>query len=64
KDHKEAIDQSSALDGGRTSCAKSDGSYQEPSDEDGLPGPDDGTNNYHRQSGLYRATGVHTNRGS
>ncbi|KAI9877029.1 MAG: hypothetical protein M1830_005003 [Pleopsidium flavum] len=43
KDDAEAIDKSNILRGGRTRGAKPDGSYAEPGDEEGLPGPDDGT---------------------
>ena len=42
QDDKEAIDQSNII-GGRTRGAKPSGGYQEPGDEQGLPGPEDGT---------------------
>ncbi|KAK6430322.1 hypothetical protein LTR95_013523 [Oleoguttula sp. CCFEE 5521] len=43
KDDKEAIDSSNIIDGSRTRGAKPAGTYQEPGDEEGLPGPEDGT---------------------
>ncbi|KAL8694686.1 MAG: hypothetical protein Q9218_000697 [Villophora microphyllina] len=42
QDDKDAIDQSNII-GGRTRGAKPSGGYKEPGDEEGLPGPDDGT---------------------
>ncbi|KAL8738275.1 MAG: hypothetical protein Q9181_000910 [Wetmoreana brouardii] len=42
QDDAEAIDQSNTV-GSRTRKAKPAGSYTEPGDEEGLPGPDDGT---------------------
>ncbi|KAL8655561.1 MAG: hypothetical protein Q9210_000811 [Variospora velana] len=42
QDDKDAIDQSNVI-GGRTRGAKPSGGYAEPGDEEGLPGPDDGT---------------------
>lgn len=42
KDEDEAIDKSNII-GDRTRGAKPAGSYSEPGDEEGLPGPDDGT---------------------
>ena len=42
KDENEAIDKSNIV-GERTRGAKPVGSYTEPGDEEGLPGPDDGT---------------------
>ena len=42
-DDKNAIDQSNILDERTRGAAKSSGTYQEPGDEEGLPGPDDGT---------------------
>ncbi len=42
RDDNEAIDQSSIIDG-RTRGAKPVDGYREPGDEEGLPGPDDGT---------------------
>jgi len=43
RDDKEAIDTDNIIDGGRTRGAKPVGTYREPGDEEGLPGPDDGT---------------------
>jgi len=43
RDDKEAISEDNIIGGGRTRGAKPEGSYQEPGDEEGLPGPDDGT---------------------
>ena len=46
RDEKEAIDKSNILKGDRTRHAtKPAGTYREPGDEEGLPGPDDGTSN-------------------
>ena len=42
KDDSDAIDQSNIVDG-RTRGAKPSGGYTEPGDEEGLPGPEDGT---------------------
>ncbi|PMD22370.1 hypothetical protein NA56DRAFT_598730, partial [Hyaloscypha hepaticicola] len=42
RDDNEAIDQSNIIDG-RTRGVKPAGGYREPGDEEGLPGPDDGT---------------------
>ncbi|KAL8724643.1 MAG: hypothetical protein Q9166_007833 [cf. Caloplaca sp. 2 TL-2023] len=42
QDDKDAIDQSNVV-GGRTRGSKPSGGYTEPGDEEGLPGPDDGT---------------------
>ncbi|KUJ07629.1 uncharacterized protein LY89DRAFT_601276 [Mollisia scopiformis] len=42
RDDNEAIDQSNIVDG-RTRGAKPSGGYREPGDEEGLPGPEDGT---------------------
>jgi len=42
-DEKEAIDKSNIIGGGKTRGAKPTGTYQEPGDEEGLPGPEDGT---------------------
>ena len=42
RDDNEAIDQSNII-GGRTRGAKPTGGYREPGDEEGLPGPEDGT---------------------
>lgn len=42
-DDKDAIDESNILDGGRTRGAKPEGGYREPGDDEGLPGPEDGT---------------------
>ena len=43
RDDKEAIDKSNIIKGDRTRHAKPAGTYKEPGDEEGLPGPDDGT---------------------
>ncbi|PQE17517.1 histone chaperone CHZ domain-containing protein [Rutstroemia sp. NJR-2017a BBW] len=43
QDEAEAIDESNILNGSRTRHAKPTGTYREPGDEEGLPGPDDGT---------------------
>ena len=42
RDDNEAIDQSNII-GERTRGAKPSGGYREPGDEEGLPGPEDGT---------------------
>ncbi|KAL8785966.1 MAG: hypothetical protein Q9213_003042 [Squamulea squamosa] len=42
QDDKDAIDKSNIV-GGRTRGAKPSGGYAEPGDEEGLPGPEDGT---------------------
>ena len=42
RDDSDAIDKSNIIDG-RTRGAKPSGGYTEPSDEAGLPGPEDGT---------------------
>jgi len=42
RDDNEAIDRSNIVDG-RTRSAKPSGGYREPGDEEGLPGPEDGT---------------------
>jgi hypothetical protein len=42
RDDTEAIDQSNIIDE-RTRGAGKSGMYREPGDEEGLPGPDDGT---------------------
>ncbi|KAF8857837.1 hypothetical protein BDZ45DRAFT_674447 [Acephala macrosclerotiorum] len=42
RDDNEAIDESNIV-GGRTRGAKPSGGYAEPGDEEGLPGPEDGT---------------------
>ena len=42
RDDSDAIDESNII-GGRTRGAKPSGGYTEPSDEAGLPGPEDGT---------------------
>lgn len=42
RDDADAIDQGNVI-GGRTRGAKPSGGYREPSDEEGLPGPEDGT---------------------
>ena len=52
QDEREAIDKSNILKGDRTRHAtKPAGTYREPGDEEGLPGPDDGTSNV-RGSGV------------
>ncbi|THW96359.1 hypothetical protein D6D17_07171 [Aureobasidium pullulans] len=43
QDEKAAMNEDNIIDGGRTRGAKPTGSYQEPGDDEGLPGPDDGT---------------------
>ncbi|EON64891.1 hypothetical protein W97_04125 [Coniosporium apollinis CBS 100218] len=45
QDDKEAIDQSNIVEGRTRGATKPAGTYQEPGDEEGLPGPDDGTSN-------------------
>jgi hypothetical protein len=42
-DEKDAIDQSNIIDERTRGATKSSGTYQEPGDEEGLPGPEDGT---------------------
>jgi hypothetical protein len=42
RDDNDAIDQSNVIDQ-RTRHAKPSGGYREPGDEEGLPGPEDGT---------------------
>lgn len=42
RDEKDAIDQSNIIEGRTRGAAKSAGTYQEPGDEEGLGGPDDG----------------------
>ncbi|KAL8716336.1 MAG: hypothetical protein Q9220_000241 [cf. Caloplaca sp. 1 TL-2023] len=42
QDDADAIDKSNII-GGRTRGAKPSGGYAEPGDEEGLPGPEDGT---------------------
>ncbi|KAG4421814.1 hypothetical protein IFR04_005064 [Cadophora malorum] len=42
RDDNEAIDESNIIDE-KTRHAKPTGSYREPGDEEGLPGPEDGT---------------------
>ncbi|EKD15238.1 hypothetical protein MBM_06454 [Drepanopeziza brunnea f. sp. 'multigermtubi' MB_m1] len=42
RDDNEAIDESNIIEG-KTRGAKPSGSYREPGDEEGLPGPEDGT---------------------
>lgn len=42
QDEKDAIDPSNTVES-RTRGAKPSGGYAEPGDEEGLPGPDDGT---------------------
>jgi hypothetical protein len=43
RDENEAIDKSNIIEGERTRGAKPSGGYREPGDEEGLPGPEDGT---------------------
>lgn len=43
RDEADAIDKSNIIGGGRTRGAKPAGGYAEPGDEEGLPGPEDGT---------------------
>ncbi|KAM0714304.1 hypothetical protein Q7P37_010091 [Cladosporium fusiforme] len=42
-DDKNAIDQGNVINERTRGAAKSGGTYQEPGDEEGLPGADDGT---------------------
>lgn len=42
RDDNDAIDQSNVIDE-RTRGAKPSGGYREPGDDEGLPGPEDGT---------------------
>jgi len=42
RDDKDAIDQGNVINE-RTRHAKPSGGYREPGDEEGLPGPEDGT---------------------
>ncbi|KAH7336349.1 hypothetical protein BKA65DRAFT_553005 [Rhexocercosporidium sp. MPI-PUGE-AT-0058] len=44
RDDNETIDESNII-GEKTRHAKPTGLYREPGDEEGLPGPDDGTSN-------------------
>ncbi|MCJ1250966.1 hypothetical protein MMC30_008196 [Trapelia coarctata] len=44
RDDTEAINTDNIINGGRTrGAAKPSGTYREPGDEEGLPGPEDGT---------------------
>jgi hypothetical protein len=43
QDEAEAINKDNILKGGRTRGAKPTGTYREPGDDEGLPGPGDGT---------------------
>lgn len=43
RDDKDAIDESNIVDGRTRGAAKQTGGYAEPGDEEGLPGPEDGT---------------------
>jgi hypothetical protein len=43
RDDNEAIDKSNIIEGERTRGAKPSGGYREPGDDEGLPGPEDGT---------------------
>jgi hypothetical protein len=47
RDDNEAIDRSNIVDS-RTRNAKPSGGYREPGDEEGLPGPEDGTSSGHQ----------------
>ncbi|KAJ9655487.1 hypothetical protein H2198_005673 [Neophaeococcomyces mojaviensis] len=42
-DEKDAIDQSNIINERTRGAAKPSGTYREPGDEEGLPGPEDGT---------------------
>ena len=42
-DDKNAIDQGNVIGERTRGAAKKSGTYQEPGDEEGLPGPEDGT---------------------
>lgn len=43
RDEANAIDQSNIVEGRTRGAAKSQGTYEEPGDEEGLPGAEDGT---------------------
>lgn len=43
RDEANAIDESNIIDERTRGAAKDKGSYTEPGDEEGLPGPEDGT---------------------
>lgn len=43
RDEKDAIDSSNILDSRTRGATKQAGTYTEPGDDEGLPGPDDGT---------------------
>ncbi|KAF2687469.1 hypothetical protein K458DRAFT_401978 [Lentithecium fluviatile CBS 122367] len=43
QDEKDAIDRSNIMDTRTRGAAKKAGTYAEPGDEEGLPGPEDGT---------------------
>jgi len=43
RDDDEALDQSNIVDSRTRGAKPSAGGYQEPGDEEGLPGPEDGT---------------------
>jgi hypothetical protein len=43
RDENEAIDKSNIIQSESTRGAKPSGGYREPGDEEGLPGPEDGT---------------------
>jgi len=43
QDEAMAIDKSNIIEGRTRGAAKQAGTYQDPGDEEGLPGPDDGT---------------------
>ncbi len=44
-DEKDAIDKSNIVGGRTRGAGLNKGGYAEPGDEEGLPGPDDGTSN-------------------
>lgn len=43
RDDADAIDENNIIDDRTRGAAKEKGSYAEPGDEEGLPGPEDGT---------------------
>ncbi|KAK5128300.1 hypothetical protein LTR85_002967 [Meristemomyces frigidus] len=43
QDERQAIDQDNIIDGRTRGATKPSGTYREPGDEEGLPGPEDGT---------------------
>ncbi|OCL09178.1 hypothetical protein AOQ84DRAFT_388365 [Glonium stellatum] len=48
RDENEAIDQSNIIESHTRGATKKAGTYTEPGDEEGLPGPDDGTSTVRR----------------